>query len=882
MNYPVWELYTAGGGFLIALIAVVHVYVAHFAVGGGLFLVLTEHKAYREDNPGILAYTRKHTKFFLLLTMVFGGVTGVGIWFTIALLNPGATSTLIHTFVFGWATEWVCFTGEIVALFIYFYTFGKMKPALHLRIGWLYFLFAWLSLFLINGIIGFMLTPGQWLDAPGFWTGFFNPTMWPSLVFRSTLAVMFAGIFGFITSLFIQDESLRDTMTRYCARWLLLPFVIMLASGFWYFRSLPPEVQSMILKRSPELLPYLKVFFWAAAVLFAGGTLLALKAPLPVKKGLAVLILITGLVFMGGFEFLREGGRRPWVIHGHTYANAITRADQDRIKTNGLLSAARWVSHREITPLTMQEAGREIYRIQCMNCHSIGGPMNDILPRTEKFSIPGMDSMLDGLGKINTYMPPFMGTAQEREALARFIVTGLHRKTDEIPAGPGAALPELDIPEFNPDEAEYVLLAWNTLGMHYISDSDPYWVLLPPANDLAAQLIRRDALPEVVIDNVTLRYTVESGFETPSRHVDFWKYAGATFGKDLQADRGLSGNGLSGTMNLNADLNLFEASLIPVVPYPDNGTFNPYPMFTIEAVDSETGSRLAMTKTAAPTSTEMGCRNCHGGEWRVAGKAGLTDVTAADVLAVHDKNCGTNLLEMARNGQPRLCQSCHPDPVLNAKGVPGLLNLPAAIHGWHANYLTGRDAEACAKCHPSSPDGPTRCLRGGHSKTLNCTSCHGFMEDHALSLLKQELQDGKPGAARLMTHLSPRKRASLADINPRIPWINEPDCLTCHEDFTRPDPATADGFNTWTKGINGLYRMRHDDSEVMMCEACHGSPHATHPVTASPGGNRDSVQPLQYQGNRRAIGYQKCSVCHTMPMEDPLHHPMRDMVFKED
>ena len=38
MNYPVWELYYAGGGFLIALIAVVHVYVAHFAVGGGLFL----------------------------------------------------------------------------------------------------------------------------------------------------------------------------------------------------------------------------------------------------------------------------------------------------------------------------------------------------------------------------------------------------------------------------------------------------------------------------------------------------------------------------------------------------------------------------------------------------------------------------------------------------------------------------------------------------------------------------------------------------------------------------------------------------------------------------------------------------------------------------
>ena len=146
MNYPVWELYTTGGGFLIASIAVIHVYVSHLAVGGGLFLIQTEKKAYKSNDPIILEYVKKHTKFFLLLTMVFGGLTGVGIWFTISLLNPGATSTLIHTFVFGWAAEWVCFAGEIVALFIYFYTFGKIDKQSHLKIGWLYFIFAWLSL----------------------------------------------------------------------------------------------------------------------------------------------------------------------------------------------------------------------------------------------------------------------------------------------------------------------------------------------------------------------------------------------------------------------------------------------------------------------------------------------------------------------------------------------------------------------------------------------------------------------------------------------------------------------------------------------------------------------------------------------------------------
>ena len=38
MNYPVWQLDFWGGGLLVVLIAVFHVYISHFAVGGGLYL----------------------------------------------------------------------------------------------------------------------------------------------------------------------------------------------------------------------------------------------------------------------------------------------------------------------------------------------------------------------------------------------------------------------------------------------------------------------------------------------------------------------------------------------------------------------------------------------------------------------------------------------------------------------------------------------------------------------------------------------------------------------------------------------------------------------------------------------------------------------------
>ena len=88
MNYPVWEPYMLGGGMVIGIIAILHVFVSHFAVGGGLFLPLTERKAYRENNPALLEYVKSHSKFFVLVVLVFGAVSGVGIWWSIGLVNP--------------------------------------------------------------------------------------------------------------------------------------------------------------------------------------------------------------------------------------------------------------------------------------------------------------------------------------------------------------------------------------------------------------------------------------------------------------------------------------------------------------------------------------------------------------------------------------------------------------------------------------------------------------------------------------------------------------------------------------------------------------------------------------------------------------------------
>ena len=591
-------------------------------------------------------------------------------------------------------------------------------------------------------------------------------------------------------------------------------------------------------------------------------------------------MLLVGLLQIGAFEFIREGGRRPYIIHNHMYSTAIFKKDMAAIKEQGLLSLAKWTKHKKITPANQKEAGREIFNILCLPCHSIGGPLNDIVPLTANYTLSGMDAFLSGVGRLNnTYMPPFAGTAKERGALARFIVTGLHGKPATKQA-PLLAQEEVVVPEFKPDQDEYVLLAWNNFGMHCITDSSPYFTILPPANDIYAQLIRRGELPEVVTDGVTITYGVEKGFENPSGHVEFWNNAEKTFGAKLAPNIGLSGNGMNGIMKPNKH-GAFVADLIPVVPYPDSGGYQPYPRFIIEA-RGKGGTLLASTQTVAPVSTEMGCRNCHGGAWRVDGRAGFTDETSRNILAAHDKNSNTDLLALAEAGQPVLCQSCHPDPVLNAAGNPARLNLPAALHGFHATYLADRWADACANCHPNSPNGATLCLRGIHDDIgFDCTNCHGTLEDHALGLLKAEQQKGKPRAAILMANLKPRTVDSIKAVTPRVPWVNEPDCLNCHADFQPPHTSSA--FNTWTSSAEGLYRNRQDQSGSIYCAACHGSPHAVYPAYNPYGADRDNVQPLQYQGNPYPIGSNRnCAVCHTVDMEDSIHHPNMEGFFRNE
>ncbi|MEW5983804.1 MAG: cytochrome ubiquinol oxidase subunit I [Acidobacteriota bacterium] len=439
MNYPVWDI--PGSGLLIAGIAILHVFISHFAVGGGLFLVLAERKARLEDDRDFLAYVKRHSRFFVLLTLVLGAITGVGIWFTIGLVHPQATSSLISTFVWGWAIEWTFFVAEIAAAMVYYYGWDRLSSRSHLAVGWIYFANAWLSLVVINGILTYMLTPGAWVATRGFWDGFFNDTYWPGLVARTFASAGLAGLYALLTASWLAGGDLKEKVARYAAWGWIVPMAIALPLALlWYLAAAAGAgvpvaeilgaktggigpILSAIFSRSDTGYPIAQAAgFWlilASVTLVVLTLYIALMRAREYRWPLAACVMVLGFVAMGSGEWVREDLRKPYVIGQFMFVHGVRlpaapgvpqpppetsdRFGRDRftveaLNTNGVLATSAWI--RPTTPemasdylLRVGHEGRELFRVECSWCHTDSGYLA-IRPLVRGKSVSALQTVL--------------------------------------------------------------------------------------------------------------------------------------------------------------------------------------------------------------------------------------------------------------------------------------------------------------------------------------------------------------------------------------------------------------------------------------------------------------------------------------------------------
>lgn len=461
MHYPWWYVPILTSPMLIAAIAVLHVLVSHYAVGGGLFLAVEARYAHKEGNKDYLAYLKRHAKFFVLFTVVLGAVTGVGIWWTVALASPLATEVLIRTFVFGWAMEYVFFILELVAGFIFYYYWDKLSPKMHVTMGAIYGFSAWMSLVLITGITAFMQAPGAWLEnQDSFWIAFLNPQFLPQAISRTGGALLLTSLYVYLhSSIVAKDHDLCHLIERRSTRPALLGAVLITIGGILWLVFLPDSARAILEGAAPLNILMGLLFALTVAVFF----LLwfgPLRNPGWLSPGFAAALLLFGFTAFATGEFIREAVRKPYIIYNVVLGNQIY---VDQVPTQpidqrevGYLEMGRWTSQfvrmeypqatdgakiDEAKLLELPEAdrvrlGEVLYQYHCNDCHAVGNGYSAVGPLLRGHTREMILDTVVHLERAHFFMPPWAGTREEAELVADYL-TGI------APPRPRGMFPEI-------------------------------------------------------------------------------------------------------------------------------------------------------------------------------------------------------------------------------------------------------------------------------------------------------------------------------------------------------------------------------------------------------------------------------------------------------
>lgn len=446
--YPIFEFPVIGGGMIIALIATFHILPCHLATGGFWMVYFLERRALSENNQELLDYLKRFALLILIFCFVLGSVSGVGIWFASTIISPRAISGLIHNYVWGWATEWVFFIIEIVAIYTYYYTFGKVASQTHLRIGLIYALAAWISMVIITGILAFMMTPGKWLESGGFFDGFFNPTYWPQLLYRTMMMFAISGMFAAVMAGFMKPGATKTYVVKTSGRWGLAGLILGAGFAFWYYFKLPARAHEII-----AIFPYVGLMFkLSLSVGVLVGIyflLLALGREVLVRPEVAITMVVLLFVGIGGGESVRELTRRPYLMPGYMYSNQVVAHDLEAkgikseleiFQQEGLLPHYYFVPQgwRQINPENYLQVGMLLTKVNCVVCHTMeaGGrsSLPDLIEQMGGGSAAELAEFLATIGEDYPYMPAFAGNDVERRAAAAYMAHIVSRNSNPATA----------------------------------------------------------------------------------------------------------------------------------------------------------------------------------------------------------------------------------------------------------------------------------------------------------------------------------------------------------------------------------------------------------------------------------------------------------------
>jgi mono/diheme cytochrome c family protein len=106
----------------------------------------------------------------------------------------------------------------------------------------------------------------------------------------------------------------------------------------------------------------------------------------------AIAVMVAAFTFFGSYERLREGVRKPFLIHSHLFSNGLLVSDIETINQRGMAAHSGWVA--AAADDGVEAVGRQIFMAQCAICHTIDGyqAIRPLLPTTADLLAVAADS----------------------------------------------------------------------------------------------------------------------------------------------------------------------------------------------------------------------------------------------------------------------------------------------------------------------------------------------------------------------------------------------------------------------------------------------------------------------------------------------------------
>jgi cytochrome d ubiquinol oxidase subunit I len=276
-----------GRSILIAFVMLTHILFANLHLGASWMATTSESFNIRTGKERFKRLARSITLFNIMIFSIGTTFATAGVLFFIVFV-PNLAAILFHIYWWPLFIELILFFLEVFFLYVYWFSWDKIKNWNHQILGYGYAITVFFQTFFINMVASGMLTPGAnriafgsngyltmaWNELLSWW---FNPTLWVLTFHRFAAAISVSGFILTMLAMFhykdrsdISSKKYWDWVGSYGLMWgigglILQPILGLLYMNQIFFASNPAFQMIMHGPRAWEML--LMVSLLAALVL---------------------------------------------------------------------------------------------------------------------------------------------------------------------------------------------------------------------------------------------------------------------------------------------------------------------------------------------------------------------------------------------------------------------------------------------------------------------------------------------------------------------------------------------------------------------------------------------------------------------------------------